>query len=162
MTMVSEDLENLLKLFDFALSSDNPTVKKALKNLLLVVSIVEPQEDASKPGPLAEIKLELQKLHAEIYLLKNSANLRGGTYNHPPSYPSYPAYPYNPNTSGGTPWTAGIGTLTGKTWSSIATGTTGATGPSDTYSGLTYTKMMEYVGSMIDNDESRFTNRDIT
>lgn len=158
MTMVSEDLENLLKLFDFALSSDNPAVKKALKNLLLVVSIVEPQEDASKPGPLAEIKMELQILRAEIATLKNSANLRGGTYNHPPAFPSYPAYPYQPNTSGNIPWITN-----GKPWTaSSTTGTTGATGSSTTYNGLTYTKMMEYVGSMIDDDDDRFNKKDIT
>lgn len=154
MTMASEDLENLLKLFDYALSSDNPAVKKALKNLLLVVSIVEPQEDAGKPGPLAEIKMELQILRAEIAALKNSANLRGNTYTHPPSYPSYPS-PYIPNTSGGIPW--GIGSLPGKTWTSSST--TGDVGSSV---GVDETAILKYISSMIDNDDSRFTNKDIT
>ena len=152
--MASEDLENLLKLFDYALSSDNPAVKKALKNLLLVVSIVEPQEDATKPGPLAEIKRELQILRAEIATLKNIVPTRGTTYPYPPSFP---AYPYTPNTSGGIPWTAG------KTWTSTSS-STGATGPSNTRDNLdlTYTKMLEYVGSMITEDEVRFNKKDIT
>lgn len=155
--MASEDLENLLKLFDYALSSDNPAVKKALKNLLLVVSIVEPQEDAGKLGPLAEIKMELQILRNEISILKN--NVRGGNYTHPPAYPSYPAYPYTPNTSGGTPWTAvGIGNLPGKTWTSLSS----VSGATESSTEVDETAILKYISSMIDNDESRFTNRDVT
>ena len=155
--MASEDLENLLKLFDYALSSDNPAVKKALKNLLLVVSIVEPQEDAGKMGPLAKIKMELQILRAEVEMLKNNANLRGGTYNHPPAYPS----PYIPNTSGGYWPATGIGTLPGNTWisSSSVSSTTGA---AESSIGVDETAILKYISSMIDNDENRFTNRDVT
>ena len=162
MTMASEDLENLLKLFDYALSSDNPAVKKALKNLLLVVSIVEPQEDAGKMGPLAKIKMELQILRAEVEMLKNNANLRNKPYTYPPSFPSYPSYPspYIPNTSN--PWTAtGIGTLPGNTWisSSSVSSTTGA---AESSIGVDETAILKYISSMIDNNESRFTNRDVT
>lgn len=85
--MDSEDFDHLIKLFDYALSSDNPAVKKALKNLLLVVSIVEPQEEATGMSPLKEIKLELQKLRTEVAMLQQLN--RSGAY----------IPPYNPNTT---------------------------------------------------------------
>lgn len=156
MTMASEDLENLLKLFDYALSSDNPAVKKALKNLLLVVSIVEPQEDATKPGPLAEIKRELQRLQADINILQNAVRSTIST-------PRPGGYPYYPNTSGGTwtsttPW---VISTTGTTGTS-SIGATGSSGwSSNTYDDK-YTQMLDYIGSMINDDESRFIKKDIT
>lgn len=159
MTMASEDLENLLKLFDYALSSDNPAVKKALKNLLLVVSIVEPQEDATKPGPLAEIKRELAALRTEVSMLQNAVRSTITT-------PRSGGYPYYPNTSGGTwtsgtPWvisTTGVGTTgTG----SISTSSISSSGSSNTYDD-TYERMLDYIGSMITDDESRFIKKDIT
>ena len=159
--MASEDLENLLKLFDYALSSDNPAVKKALKNLLLVVSIVEPQEDVSKPGPLAEIKMEIQLLRSEIAKLKNDFNVipsaRPST--NPYQYPSYPSYP---NTSGGLPW---IGTRPGGTWTTTSTSSSGSISGgsnSDSSSFDTESTMMKYISSMIQNDDGRFNNKDIT
>lgn len=154
--MASEDLENLLKLFDYALSSDNPAVKKALKNLLLVVSIVEPQEDAGKLGPLAEIKLEVQLLRSEIAKLKNDFNLASPARpsTNPYQYPSYP------NTSGGLPW---IGTRPGGTWTTTSTSSSGSiSSNSDSSSFDTESTMMKYISSMIKNDDARFDNKDIT
>jgi hypothetical protein len=159
MAMASEDLDNLLKLFDYALSSDNPAVKKALKNLLLVVSIVEPQEDATRPGPLAEIKRELQRLQAEVNALQNTVRS---------TLPRTGGYPYYPNTSGGnwtstTPWT-GTGTLFAGSGisSSSATGATGSVGSSNAFDTDKYNQMLDYIGSMINDDESRFNTKDIT
>ena len=156
--MASEDLENLLKLFDYALSSDNPAVKKALKNLLLVVSIVEPQEDAGKLGPLAEIKLEIQLLRSEIAKLKNDFNVASPARpsTNPYQYPSYP------NTSGGLPW---VGTRPGGTWTTTSTSSSVSSGGSsnnDLSSFDTESTMMKYISSMIKNDDARFDNKDIT
>jgi hypothetical protein len=166
---MSEDLENLLKLFDYALSSDNPAVKKALKNLLLVVSIVEPQEEAGKPGPLTEIKMELQLLRSEIAKLKNDMNMISPTRpsTNPYTYPAYPynpntTGPYNPNSSGGLPW---IGARPGGTWTTTSTSSSGSiSGPSisDSSSFDIDSEMMKYISSMIKNDDTRFDNKDIT
>jgi hypothetical protein len=160
MAIMSEDLDNLLKLFDYALSSDNPAVKKALKNLLLVVSIVEPQEDATRPGPLAEIKRELQRLQADINILQNAVRSAITT-------PRSGGYPYYPNTSGGT-WTSTTPWVTSTTGSS-GTGNIGAIGPSGTpiwssnaYDDAKYSQMLDYIGSMLIDDESRFNKKDIT
>jgi hypothetical protein len=97
--MISEEMEQLVKLFDFALSSDNPSVKKALKNLLLLVSIVEPEENNKAPGPLSQLQTEIMtlrreilKLHNDVALIKEKDRL-GGT----PMYP-YPGTLY-PNTT---------------------------------------------------------------
>lgn len=99
--MISEEMEQLVKLFDFALTSDNPAVKKALKNLLLLVSIVEPEEDNKTPGPLRQLQDEIMKLRKEIMRLSTDLSLIkerekiGNT-----SYPTYPTSPtIYPNTT---------------------------------------------------------------
>ena len=158
MAIMSEDLDNLLKLFDYALSSDNPAVKKALKNLLLVVSIIEPQEDATRPGPLAEIKRELQRLQADINILQNAVRSTITT-------PRSGGYPYYPNTSGGT-WTSGTPWITSTSGTSPGTGSIGAVGSSgwssNAYDDAKYSQMLDYIGSMLIDDESRFNKKDIT
>ena len=73
--MISEEMEQLVKLFDFALSSDNPAVKKALKNLLLLVSIIEPEEESHRPGPLRSLQDEIMKLRTEILRLSNDMSI---------------------------------------------------------------------------------------
>lgn len=101
---MNEDFEDLLKLFDYALSSDNPAVKKALRNLLLVVSIVEPQEEKPNKGPLHDLKKEIQDLKMQVAVLRSELNVIRQTPN--TSYPAYPTppttYPSVPGTY--TPW----------------------------------------------------------
>ncbi len=101
---MSGEMEDLVKLIDYALSSDNPAVKKALRNLLLIVSITEPVEENSRPGPLANMQRDMSSLrslvndlHNKIQSLEN--RLYGGTRAYPatPSYPNT-SYPYYPNT----------------------------------------------------------------
>lgn len=51
------DLETFVDLFDTAMSSDNPAVKKALRNLIMIAAIVN-AEDASagmRQGPLKRV-----------------------------------------------------------------------------------------------------------
>lgn len=93
--MISEEMEQLVKLFDFALTSDNPAVKKALKNLLLLVSIVEPEEANKTPGPLSQLQDEIMKLRGEILKLHNDVamiNERDRIIRQP-AYPTYPTSP---------------------------------------------------------------------
>lgn len=101
---MSGEMEDLIKLIDYALASDNPTVKKALRNLLLVVSITEPVEDNTRQGPLAGMQRDLSSLRSLVNDLHNKLQslenkLYGGTRVYP-STPSYPntSYPYYPNT----------------------------------------------------------------
>ena len=85
---MNEDFEDLLKLFDYALSSDNPAVKKALKNLLLVVSIVEPQEEKPNKGPLHDLKRMIEDLKMQVAVMRSEIAVIRQTPN--TSYPSFP------------------------------------------------------------------------
>lgn len=99
--MISEEMEQLVKLFDFALSSDNPAVKKALKNLLLLVSIIEPEEGTTNPGPLSQLQNEIIRLRKDVELLKIKDNA-GKTTTYPSPY--YPSYPPNTHIIPGGTW----------------------------------------------------------
>ena len=90
---MNEDFEDLLKLFDYALSSDNPAVKKALKNLLLVVSIVKPQEEKPNKGPLHDLKRMIEDLKMQVAVMRSEIAVIRQTPN-----TSYPSYPPSPNT----------------------------------------------------------------
>lgn len=144
---MNEDFENLLKLFDYALSSENPAVKKALKNLLLVVSIVEPQEEHPNKGPLHDLKKEIQDLKMQVSVLRSELAVIRQTPNTTyPSYPSYPTtnpgYPY-PGTL--TPWTITSGGLTSSSTSSSTSGTSSA----DSYTPLTAEDIKELIKSKV-------------
>lgn len=74
------DLETFVDLFDTAISSDNPTVQRALKNLILVSAIVNAQENSEglRKGPLRRVIDDVQALHKRI------SNLEGaGAYRSP-------------------------------------------------------------------------------
>jgi hypothetical protein len=99
--MISEEMEQLAKLFDFALTSDNPAVKKALKNLLLLVSIVEPEEHNKTPGPLRQLQDEIMTLRKEIMRLSTDVSVikeRGRKDTN--IYTTYPILPHTLTTSG--------------------------------------------------------------
>jgi hypothetical protein len=51
------DLETFVDLFDTAISSDNPAVQRALKNLLMIAAIVnaEDKEAGMRQGPLKRV-----------------------------------------------------------------------------------------------------------
>lgn len=54
------DLETFVDLFDTAMSSDNPAVKKALRNLIMIAAIVNAENKDSRDGPLRRV-IEDQK-----------------------------------------------------------------------------------------------------
>lgn len=68
------DLETFVELFDTAITSDNPAVKKALKNLLLVASIVN-DDKTTATRPLYNL---LKNLDARVDALEwaNQNNYR--------------------------------------------------------------------------------------
>lgn len=50
------DIHEFARLFDAALASDNPSVKKALRNFMMVASIVEAENTDDSPlGPLGQV-----------------------------------------------------------------------------------------------------------
>ena len=59
------DLEKFVDLFDTAMTSDNPTVKKAFKNLMLVAAIVN-DEDENQLRPLRHIVEKMKDIDKRI------------------------------------------------------------------------------------------------
>jgi hypothetical protein len=84
------DIKEFAKMFDAALASDNPTVKKALRNFMLVAAIVTAEDD-DKPvaGPLSTLVDEIRRLSQKVSVLESQI------YSSPTK--SYPAYPYDTN-----------------------------------------------------------------
>jgi hypothetical protein len=69
------DLELFVDLFDTAMSSDNPTVKKALRNLILISSMVNAQDqgrDMSR-GPLRRILDDVSNINRRLHRMEAQA-----------------------------------------------------------------------------------------
>jgi len=67
------DLETFVDLFDTALSSNNPAVQKALKNLLLITTMVQSElspEERMK-GPLRQVIDDIQNLNRRLGKLED-------------------------------------------------------------------------------------------
>jgi hypothetical protein len=62
------DLETFVGLFDAALTSDNPAVKKALKNLLLITTMVQSELSAEErmKGPLRQVIDDIRDLNRRL------------------------------------------------------------------------------------------------
>lgn len=85
------DIEQFAKILDAALSSNNPSMKKALKNFLLVASIVESENTNNLNTGFvgfSSILEEIKILHKRILALEYQKN--SGTY-----YSSTPSNEYN-------------------------------------------------------------------
>lgn len=72
------DLETFIDLFDTAISSDNPTVQRALKNLILISAIVNAQENPEglRKGPLRRVIDDIQNLNKRISNLEGAGAFR--------------------------------------------------------------------------------------
>jgi hypothetical protein len=100
------DLETFIDLFDTAMSSDNPAVKKALKNLILISALVDAKSDQSiRHGPLRRVIEDVKHINQRLQTLemeksyKTTYSPTTGTW--PPGYshPTNPATPMWPQTS---------------------------------------------------------------
>ena len=62
------DLETFVDLFDTALTSNNPTVKRAFKNLLLVAAIAQSEETTNglRQGPLRRLVDDISHLNKRL------------------------------------------------------------------------------------------------
>jgi hypothetical protein len=86
------DLETFVDLFDTAISSNNPAVQKALKNLLLITTMVQ-----SELSPEERIKGPLRQIIDDI----KNLNRRLGRLEDQNVYPQTPSTPFtNPNIIG--------------------------------------------------------------
>lgn len=109
------DLETFVDLFDTAMTSDNPAVQKAFKNLLMVTAIVHAKQDGlqSPQGPLRRLVDDIRNLNRRIGNLENQKIHPGGAGVTTVPMPTYPVGPtwVGPNT-GNTPWPGGAGGTT--------------------------------------------------
>jgi hypothetical protein len=111
------DLETFVDLFDTAISSDNPAVQRALKNLLMIAAIVnaEDAEAGMRQGPLKRVLEDqrniirrLDRIEGDrIYPQQPTPVFPGGTgtpFGPVPLGPYYPPQPLTwPSTGTGSP-----------------------------------------------------------
>jgi hypothetical protein len=105
------DLEDIVKVIDTALTSDNMAVQNALRSLLLVATIVsaEHPDQVVRHGPLARVfedynnlARRLNNLEDEVHQLRKISL----TKNDAPFTPPYnPGNPFGPNPTTGWPGT---------------------------------------------------------
>jgi endonuclease III len=102
------DIKEFAQMFDAALASDNPAVKKALRNFMMVAAIVHAQEDDKRQmGPLETLVKKVSDLERIVYALQNDRKAKEYTRDYYKDYYSTnPTWVYSPNTS----------TISGKTW----------------------------------------------
>jgi hypothetical protein len=113
--MNEQDLYEFAKMFDAAIASDNPAVKKALRNFMLIAAISE-AENTSETGPFQGMFDRLSNLETQVAGLRNT---QPGYYGNNPTWVSgtgigYPS-PYtvtssSSSTSGGSSNTTAIDT----------------------------------------------------
>jgi hypothetical protein len=109
------DLETFVDLFDTAMTSDNPAVKKAFKNLLMIAAIVHAKQDEfdSRKGPLRRLVDDIHNLNRRLTNLEDQKIYPGGGLPGTPApVPAYnptwigpntvPTYPSSPNITCGT------------------------------------------------------------
>ena len=69
------DLTEFAKMFDAALTSDNPAVKKAFRNFMMVTALTHAQEDGDErvTGPLETLVKKVDDLQRVVYDLQRSS-----------------------------------------------------------------------------------------
>jgi hypothetical protein len=93
------DLETFVDLFDTAMTSDNPAVQKAFKNLLMIAAIVnsENKQESIIKGPLRRLVDDVRNLNRRLSDLENQKIYPGGGYTPiPPTQVPIPSYPNGP------------------------------------------------------------------
>lgn len=97
------DIKEFAQMFDAALASDNPTVKKALRNFMMVAAIVHAQElneDERLMGPLEALLKKVSELESLVHNLNQTRTYKD---NYRDYYKDYvgtnPTWVYSPNTS---------------------------------------------------------------
>lgn len=155
------DLETFVDLFDTAMSSDNPAVQRALKNLVLISAIVNAQEnpDSIRRGPLRKIVDDILSIRKRLEQLESAGAYRS-TYA-PPTTITSPGtaapgqwnptqgYKYPPVHPGQTQWPT---TLPG----TIPPGTIiSGSSSSDTFKAQAMNQIDVQVGSLLEKLEAK-------
>lgn len=98
------DLEALIDLFDTALTSNNPAMKKAIKNLLLVATLIDSEISPEQRvrGPLRQALDDMRNLSRRMDRIEQEQTQRGMWQ-----------VPLNPTPMPGTPYTPGPTVLPG-------------------------------------------------
>ena len=105
------DINEFAKMFDAALASDNPAVKKALRNFMMVSALVHAQEDGDERimGPFETLLKEVGDLKRMVHELQNTRTYKD-------QYRDYKDYYYNNPTWVYQQPTTSISTTSGTTW----------------------------------------------
>ena len=120
MVLEDFDINEFAKMFDAALASDNPAVKKALRNFMIVAAIVHAQElneDKRLAGPFESLLKKVQDLESMVRELQNNRTYKDQytDYHGSTPMPNTWPYPYTTSTTSGTSSDA-------KTWKSTYNG----------------------------------------
>ena len=104
------DLKEFAKMFDAALASDNPAVKKALRNFMMVSALVDAHEDSPDRimGPLETLVKKVSDLERMVYELQNTRVVKDNYYK---DYYNNPTW-----ISTGTPYITSTTSTSGTTW----------------------------------------------
>ena len=71
--MAEVDIYEFAKMFDAALASDNPSVQKELRNLMMLAAVVHAEEDDKRmAGPLETVLDKVNDLERMVRELQNS------------------------------------------------------------------------------------------
>jgi hypothetical protein len=102
------DIREFAQMFDAALASNNPAVKKALRNFMMVAAIVHAEDNSGQriAGPLETLVKKVADLEHMVYELQNNRTYKEHKYYK--DYYNNPTWVYNPNTS--------ISTTSSQTW----------------------------------------------
>lgn len=98
------DITEFAKMFDAALASDNPTVKKALRNFMMVAAIVHAQElneDERLMGPFEALLKKVQSLESMVRELQNNRTYKDNYKDYYNNH-TWVTQPYTTNTTSGT------------------------------------------------------------
>jgi hypothetical protein len=78
------DITAFAKMFDAALASDNPAVRKALRNFMMIAAITESENNSSVVGPFGSLLSRMDDMEQELQAIK---------YVQTSTYPSTTIYP---------------------------------------------------------------------
>jgi hypothetical protein len=96
------DIREFAQMFDAALASDNPAVKKALRNFMMVAAIVHAEEQNGEErlmGPLETLVKKVGDLERMVYELQNNRTYKDQYRDYKDYYYNNPTWVYSPNTS---------------------------------------------------------------
>ena len=123
-----EELIKFVEMFDTAMNSNNPSVRKCFSDLMIVVALVHSEEHGKERimGPLTRLVKKIDVLESDIQLLKLGAyNTTGQGYVPPNTQTPYVVTtPYTYNTTGGYTYNTNNGGYSYTTPNTITTSTT--------------------------------------